>query len=53
MAVGYRHRQQQRLGFLCSQRLADRLESFAKKSELSLTDVIRFAVERYLDGVES
>lgn len=53
MATGYKHRQQVRLGFYCTQALADRLEAFSKRNELSITEVIRVAVVAYLDGVDA
>lgn len=51
--TGTKWRQQQRLGFLCSQALADRLESYSKKNDVSLTEVIRTAVAAYLDGADA
>lgn len=49
---GYRHRQQIRIGVLMTQVLLDRLEKFAAKSKLSMTDICRQALVAFLDGAE-
>lgn len=50
--AGYKCRQQVRVGFLCKQELADRLESFSKEMGMPMTEVIRQAVEAFLDGAD-
>ena len=39
MAVGYKHRQQVRLGFLCSQELATAIDKAAQEKHLPLTEL--------------
>ena len=48
MSVGYKHRQQVRLGFLCSQELATAIDDRAKKEGLALTELIRLVMTEYL-----
>ena len=52
MSVGYKHRQQIRMGVLCPQALVDRWEAFAKKNDLDMTEVARRALMAFLDGAE-
>ncbi len=49
MAAGYKHRQQIRLGFYCSEKLAEVVEAVAKAKGLAMTELIRQAVEAYLE----
>lgn len=51
--AGYKHHQQIRLGCLFKQATVDRLERYAKQNDVSLTEVIRQAVERFLDATAS
>ena len=46
---GYKHRQQVRIGFLMSPELLKRLEGYAAKNELPITDVCRQALVLFLD----
>ncbi len=46
--AGYKYRQQQRLGFLCSSELAGAIEKEAKKRNIALTELIRLAVTEFL-----
>lgn len=50
MPVGYKHRQQIRLGVLMPPALVDRLEVYVQSTEHSLTEVIRQAVVEFLDS---
>lgn len=48
MAVGYKHRQQVRLGFLCKPEFAEMLDKAAKAKDIALTELIRNACQEYL-----
>lgn len=52
MARGYQYRNQQRLGFLCQQELADRIERTAKALDMPMTELMRQAIVAFLDGVD-
>jgi hypothetical protein len=46
--AGYRYKQQQRLGFLCSSELAEAIETEANKRQIALTELIRQACTDFL-----
>jgi Ribbon-helix-helix protein, copG family len=48
MAVGYKHRQQIRLGFMCKPELAETLDKTAKARGIPLTELIRQACLEFL-----
>ncbi len=50
--VGFKHRQQIRMGVLCPPALVERWEAFAKAKGLDMTEVARQALVAFLDHAE-
>ena len=48
MSVGYKHRNQVRIGFLCKAELANTLDKKAKEKGVAMTELIRQACLEYV-----
>lgn len=47
--AGYKHHQQVRIGILMPHEMLNHLESFVKKQDSSFSEVVRAAIQEYLD----